>query len=266
MTTRELDAEQAEVSLASEAPLDPEALRRLVPDRVFDGGDLDCGSGLVLLIRDNMRQIEVGAVLELRSREPTVRDELPPWCRMVGHVYLGALEADASVRYFLRRSAAAAKEEAELESDKARAQAYEWRVRARSVGSLASKVYCRNFAFDVGQPASFKDKDVHASAVEFLLVSLAGAVSTAFATECGRDGLKIDDIEVTAKGRLHDVLAHLGVEEGDPSFAAIELKCFASTMDDDARVRAAWQRTLARSPLTTTLARATELTTKLAIV
>jgi len=35
-------------------PADLESLR---PDRVFDGGDLDCGSGLVLLIRENMLHI-----------------------------------------------------------------------------------------------------------------------------------------------------------------------------------------------------------------
>ncbi len=62
--------------------LDLESLR---PDRVFDGGDLDCGSGLVLLIRENMLPVPVGGVLEMRSRERTVRDDLPPWCRMSGH-------------------------------------------------------------------------------------------------------------------------------------------------------------------------------------
>ena len=63
----------------------------LRPDHVFDGGDLDCGSGLVLLIREHMQRVPEGGVLELRSVETTVTDDLPPWCRMVGHEYLGAL-------------------------------------------------------------------------------------------------------------------------------------------------------------------------------
>ena len=37
---------------------------------MFDGGDLDCGSGLILLIRDAMRQVPVDGILEMRSREP----------------------------------------------------------------------------------------------------------------------------------------------------------------------------------------------------
>ena len=76
------------------------------PDIIFDGGDLDCGSGLILLIRENMLQTPVDGILEMRSREPTVADDLPPWCRMVGHEYLGSLPAEGFVRYFVRRRAA----------------------------------------------------------------------------------------------------------------------------------------------------------------
>ncbi|MEZ5194875.1 MAG: hypothetical protein R2764_00295 [Bacteroidales bacterium] len=68
-----------------------ENLETIIPDHVFDGGDLDCGSGLVLLIRENMRKVPVGGIMEMRSLEPSVCDDLPPWCRMVGHDYLGLL-------------------------------------------------------------------------------------------------------------------------------------------------------------------------------
>ena len=91
----------------------------------------------------------------------------------------------------------------------------------------------------MGQPASFEEKDEHPSAVEYLLCALAGALSTGFATECAKDGIEIDDIEISIKGKLDNVLAHLGIEEGDPSFKSIELKCFASTMDDTEKVLAA---------------------------
>jgi hypothetical protein len=63
-----------------------------------------------------------------------------------------------------------------------------------------------------------------------------------------------------------NILAHLGLEEGDPSIAAIEMKCFASTFDDEAKVKAAWQRTLDRSPLVATLKKAVNLQIKLVIV
>ena len=73
------------------------------PDIIFDGGDLDCGSGLILLIRENMLKTPVDGILEMRSREPSVADDLPPWCRMAGHSYLGKAAGKGFSRYFIRR-------------------------------------------------------------------------------------------------------------------------------------------------------------------
>ena len=47
-------------------------------DVFFDGGNLDCGSGLVLLIRQHMSGVPVGGILEMRSSEPSVEGDLPP--------------------------------------------------------------------------------------------------------------------------------------------------------------------------------------------
>ena len=58
----------------------------------------------------------------------------------------------------------------------------------------------------------------------------------------------------------------MGLEEGDPSVSAIELKCFASTFDDEDKVRAAWDRTVSRSPVAATLTKAVDLQIKLALV
>lgn len=245
-------------------------LESLRPDHVFDGGDLDCGSGLVLLIREHMLKVPEGGILEMRSIEVTVTDDLPPWCRMVGHEYLGSLPGDSAQqkRFFVRKGAGetARAEEQALQEDKERARRYEWRLRARASGHLAAKVYCRNFQWTVGQPASFEEKDANPSAVESLLGAVAGDLVTGFATACAQAGLDVDDIELTARGRLHDVMAHLGLSDGDPSFAAIEIKLFASTFDDAAKVRETWREVVRRSPLAATLARAVELTTDIAIV
>jgi TusA-related sulfurtransferase len=238
----------------------------IVPDNMFDGGDLDCGSGLILLIRDAMRQVPVDGVLEMRSRERTVSDDLPPWCRMSGHEYLGKLSGEGYTRYFVQKGRSAQKEEVALEKDKEEARKYKWRLRARATGHLKSTVYARNFAFEVGQAASFEEKDAHPSALEYLFGALAGSLTGGFATECARDNLEIDDIELSLSGSLNNILAHLGLEEGDPSIAAIEMKCFASTFDDEAKVNAAWQRTLDRSPLVATLKKAVNLQMKLVIV
>ncbi len=238
----------------------------IVPDNMFDGGDLDCGSGLILLIRDAMRQVPADGVLEMRSRERTISDDLPPWCRMSGHDYLGKLLGEGYTRYFVRKGSGVQEEAATLEKDKEEARKYQWRLRARATGHLKSTVYARNFAFDVGQAASFEEKDAHPSALEYLFGALAGSLTSGFATECARDNLEVDDIELSLSGSLNNILAHLGLEEGDPSIATIEIKCFASTFDDEDKVKLAWQRTLARSPLVATLKKAVDLQMKLVIV
>jgi uncharacterized OsmC-like protein len=243
-------------------------LAQLEPDRMFDGGDLDCGSGLVLLIREEMLAVPEAGVLEMRSREVSVASDLPPWCRMVGHEYLGSLEGNGGTRHFMRRgSGGAVTEEAEaLDEDKRRAREYEWRLRARSAGALHTKVYCRNFSWSIGQPASFEEKDERPSAVEYLLGALAGDLCTALATGCARAGIALDDLEFSVRGKLTNVMAHLGLEEGDPSFSSIEVKCFASTFDDEEQVRAVWEEVLRRSPLAATLGKAVDISFKLSIV
>ena len=51
----------------------------------FDGGDLDCGSGLLLQIRRHIDPLDSGQLLEIRSTEPSVAEDLPAWCRMTGN-------------------------------------------------------------------------------------------------------------------------------------------------------------------------------------
>lgn len=252
-------------------PWSQDELSTVRADHVFDGGDLDCGSGLALLIRQHMMEVPGQGVLEIRSREGTVRDDLPPWCRMTGHEYLGALEGDDAehVRYFVRKGsgAQAPTEDTALAADLEAARHYEWRVRARSTGPMRSKVYFRNFTVEVGAPASFEERDEQASAVEYLLAALGGSLCTAFASECRRSGLVIDDIETTVTGTLGNVLAQLGLPgEGDPGFARIVVRCFASTLDDEAAVRECWERTVRTSPIAATLNKACELELKLSLV
>jgi len=241
-------------------------LESIVPDHVFDGGNLDCGSGLILLIRENMLKVPERGIFEMRSREPTVRNDLPPWCRMVGLEYLGFLEAESFTRYFVRRTVNAVEDAKSLEHDKSRAKEYEWRARARSTGILKSTVYCRNFSIEVGQQASFETADKHPSAVEFLLAALAGDLTTGFAGECAKNNLNVDDIEMTISGKLRNILAHLGLEGGDPSFDSIEIKLFVSSFEDETKLREAWDRTIKRSPIAATLAKSVDLRIRFSIV
>jgi 5-methyltetrahydropteroyltriglutamate--homocysteine methyltransferase len=54
-------------------------------DSSFDGGDLDCGSGLLLLIRKHIDPLPRGGLLEILSTEISVKEDLPAWCRLTGN-------------------------------------------------------------------------------------------------------------------------------------------------------------------------------------
>jgi organic radical activating enzyme/TusA-related sulfurtransferase len=54
-------------------------------DTLIDGGDMDCGSGLLLLITRAMRRLEPGQLLGVRSAEPSVAVDLPAWAELTGH-------------------------------------------------------------------------------------------------------------------------------------------------------------------------------------
>ena len=51
----------------------------------FDGGAMDCGSGLLLLLTRNLRGVSAGEVLAVRTEEPSVPPDLHDWARLAGH-------------------------------------------------------------------------------------------------------------------------------------------------------------------------------------
>ncbi len=70
------------------------------PDTSFDGGDLDCGNGLLLLIRQHIDPLEAGQLLEIVSVEASVEEDLPSWCRLTGNELVN-LHKEGRVRRFL---------------------------------------------------------------------------------------------------------------------------------------------------------------------
>ena len=73
------------------------------PDSSFDGGDLDCGSGLLLLIRRHIDPLAAGQTLEILSTDATVEVDLPAWCRMTGNDLLSMQKGAAGQNSFLVR-------------------------------------------------------------------------------------------------------------------------------------------------------------------
>lgn len=65
--------------------MDPVERHPFSADVSFDGGDLDCGNGLLLLIRQHIDPMERGQLLEIRSTDRSVEEDLPAWCRLTGN-------------------------------------------------------------------------------------------------------------------------------------------------------------------------------------
>ncbi len=67
----------------------------------LDGGDLGCARLLVLL-RDLVADLADGDVVHLTTSDPVAPIDLPVWCRMTGHTYLGPVVHDAGPTYAVR--------------------------------------------------------------------------------------------------------------------------------------------------------------------
>jgi len=78
--------------------------REIPVSAVCDGGDQGCGGGLLILMLQAMKKLESGAVLEVRSTDMGVREDLPAWCRMTGNELLAEQEGELHNRYFLRKA------------------------------------------------------------------------------------------------------------------------------------------------------------------
>lgn len=81
--------------------MDAANLHRHAPDISFDGGDLDCGSGLLLLIRKHIDPLPRGGLLEILSTEISVKEDLPAWCRLTGNELVAIASARGKGTSFL---------------------------------------------------------------------------------------------------------------------------------------------------------------------
>ncbi|MEO6457964.1 MAG: sulfurtransferase TusA family protein [Chloroflexia bacterium] len=68
------------------------------PDVVVDAGPLGCGELLVLLHMET-RNLQPGQIFEAITYDPGAREDLPAWCRLLGHTLLG----EQSGHYFIRK-------------------------------------------------------------------------------------------------------------------------------------------------------------------
>ena len=221
-------------------------------DEVCEGGNLDCGSGLLLLIRKAMNAVSPGGVLEIRSTEISVREDLPAWCRMTQNPYLGWQSAPSHNKYFVRRGGSTPTETAAEQQ----ARDYRWQCRVAWTGGLQCRVYARNHSWAVGQPASFDVQDAAPSAVEYVLGALGACLAMGFQIHASRRGVQVEGLEIALSGQIDNIFVFLGIEPaGHSGFRTISGTLYVQADADEELLQEIWQHTVAVSPVTNTLAR-----------
>jgi len=67
----------------------PEGVVETAPSvHQFDAGDLGCSSGLLREFRARIGQIPVGHILEVVTKDPSAKEDLPSMARLLGHKVL----------------------------------------------------------------------------------------------------------------------------------------------------------------------------------
>jgi len=220
------------------------------PAAMCDGGDLDCGSGLLLIIRAAMQPLAPGEILEVRSREGSVREDLPAWCRMVGHTLVAESEADPSRSYYLRKKGA----DGSLDADLDTARSHVWQARVRWNGGMQAKAAVRNHGFGVGQPASFDTDDAAPSALEYLVAAVGGALTTGLSWRLSQRGISVHNLEVVVRARVRDILVFLGMnDDGDPGLERLEISIYVDADLDQEALDHCVRDTVRRCPVTQSL-------------
>lgn len=80
-----------------------ESLAGIQAAKVVDARAMAC-PGPLLEAKKGMGAVKVGEVLEIWSGDANTRNDLPLWCKKVGHEFLGFLGAEGYDRLFIRRS------------------------------------------------------------------------------------------------------------------------------------------------------------------
>jgi TusA-related sulfurtransferase len=78
------------------------------PAARIDGGALGVSDGLLMLIREAADALPPGSVVAVQTSQPTVEHDLPAWCRIMSHTYLGVIQGADGTTYYFRKGDVAA--------------------------------------------------------------------------------------------------------------------------------------------------------------
>ena len=77
-------------------------LTTLTAAKTVDARAMSC-PGPLLEAKKSIGSVQIGEVLEIWAGDAQTKNDMPRWCKKVGHEYLGDLVADGYERLFLKR-------------------------------------------------------------------------------------------------------------------------------------------------------------------
>ncbi|MBT3323231.1 MAG: sulfurtransferase TusA family protein [Anaerolineae bacterium] len=77
-------------------------LATLTAAKTVDARAMSC-PGPLLEAKKSIGSVQIGEVLEIWAGDAQTKNDMPRWCKKVGHEYLGDLVADGYERLFLKR-------------------------------------------------------------------------------------------------------------------------------------------------------------------
>ena len=69
---------------------------------VLDAGEEGCAT-LTSTLKARLARLAPGGVLEVRSREPSTREDIPAWCRLAGHELVSLQDDGSAIRFTIRK-------------------------------------------------------------------------------------------------------------------------------------------------------------------
>jgi TusA-related sulfurtransferase len=77
-----------------------------VPAVVVEGAHLGMANGLLMLLREALEPLSAGSVIAVRTTDESAAHDLPAWCRVSAHRFLGTQEDAVARTYFLIKGTA----------------------------------------------------------------------------------------------------------------------------------------------------------------
>lgn len=118
----------------------------------------------------------------------------------------------------------------------------------------SATVFVRKHQFTVGAPLQFDEDYPRVTPLEYVLGAIGADLANGLLELAKRRRLEVDRVEVVVHGELHNPLTYLGVvgEEGHPGLETLEIKVYASSLEEEENLRRVFEESLRRSPLACT--------------